>query len=147
MIRLKREKITVAPKSCEILQSFVWWEHKLAPTIQTSVKYREFEKLVFLSFQQINFKRDNSTNLKAIFAAELADFPKLVRVKSWKKETVERSICNVCLTSIISQTTQHFNNRPTKVGNSLISILGHVHTNPNIFETAYFLLGFVKTRP
>ena len=38
-------------------------------------KFREFEKLVFFSFQQINFKRGNSTNLKAIFAAELADFP------------------------------------------------------------------------
>ena len=41
--------------------------------------------LCHVSFQQITFKLGgNLTDLKALFPAELTDFPELVHVKSWK---------------------------------------------------------------
>ena len=35
----------IAPRSRKILEIFVWWGHELPPTIQTSVKFRDFAEL------------------------------------------------------------------------------------------------------
>ena len=54
----------------------------LPPTMQISVKFRDFKELyIFVSFQQITFKLSNFTKLKALFPAY---FLWLVLVKSWK---------------------------------------------------------------
>ena len=53
-----------------------WAGHKLAPHPTNVYKIsRVREKPNFFSVQQITFKLGNSTNLIAIFGAELADFP------------------------------------------------------------------------
>ena len=44
-------------------------------TIPTSVKFRDFEELIFVSFQQITFKPGNFINLKALFSVVSTDFP------------------------------------------------------------------------
>ena len=41
--------------------------HKLAPTIQTSVKFATLRSYIFVSFQQMTLKRGNVTNFKALF--------------------------------------------------------------------------------
>ena len=47
------------------------------PTIQTSVKFRDFELICLREFQQIPFKLGNFTNLKALFLI----FPNLSKSK------------------------------------------------------------------
>ena len=42
----------LAPQSCENLQTFVWWRQVCAPTMQTSVKFCDFEELNLLSLSQ-----------------------------------------------------------------------------------------------
>ena len=50
--------------------------HVCTPTIQTSVKCRDFDELyIFVSFQQVTFKLGNFTNLKALFSVVSTDFP------------------------------------------------------------------------
>ena len=46
----------ISPKSREILKTFVWWGHELAPIIQTSVQFCDLKELHLRFFQQITFK-------------------------------------------------------------------------------------------
>ena len=55
---------------------------KNAPTIQTSVKFRDFEELYLRSFLTYHSQLDKFANFKALFLAVSINFRSLVFVKS-----------------------------------------------------------------
>ncbi len=53
----------IAPQRREILQTFVWWRHKLTPTIQMSAIFCDFADLYRLTFSAylLTFRRKEMT--------------------------------------------------------------------------------------
>ena len=71
------------------------------PTIQTSVKFHEFQELYLLIFEQNNFKLCYFTNLKVLFPAEFTEFlvhlsmSKVEQKKAWKDQFVQSEYFSV----------------------------------------------------
>ena len=72
----------------KILQIFVWWGggHKLAPTMQTSVKFATLRSYIFVSFQQMTLKRGNVTNFKVLFLQSWWILPNFLMLEVEKKK-------------------------------------------------------------
>ena len=93
-------------QSCKSLQRFVSKEAGLCPTtIETFVKFRDFQSYIFVSFQQITFKLGNFTIFKASFPAMSMGF--FDQSQSNVEKIVEGSwsltlFCHLRLTSVTS---------------------------------------------